>query len=386
MKILALGNYDHPSESMAFQEVELLRGLKSAGHEVEVVCEESTIQDERFESAGIRTIRMFPRGKYDRGFIRDLRKVLERGEYDIAHAFYSHMISNLNFAARSLPVKVVAYRGAAGIHWHDPTFQLTLYHRRVDGIACISKAVERDVLDQALFRKPKTAVIYKGVDPAWYRGIEPLDRTEIGVPEDAFMAVCIANVRPVKGVEYFVESIRSIPAELPIHLVTAGRDTDSAAMLKRIEDSGRKVNIHPLGFRKDVNRLVATADCLVLPTVSTEGLGRTLMDAMALAIPCIATASGGPEELIEHGESGLIVPRRDSTAIGNSVAVLYRDRELRQKLAKGGQERIFSEFSMQRYVSDTIAFYRSLLGRLEKRAEPGQSTICSISASAIAFR
>jgi len=110
------------------------------------------------------------------------------------------------------------------------------------------------------------------------------------------------------------------------------------------------------GFRADAVELLAAADVAVLSS-RDEGLGTTLLDAMAAGVPIVATAAGGVTEIVQDGANGLLVPVGDGAALGAGIGRVLDDAGLRRTLVAGGLERVRA-FSVERTVEETLAVYR----------------------------
>ena len=115
-----------------------------------------------------------------------------------------------------------------------------------------------------------------------------------------------------------------------------------------------------LGFRRDMPSLLAAADICVLPA-HAEACGRVLFEAMAMAKPLVATASGGTPEIVVDGVTGLLVPPRDPRALAEALLVLLTDPARRQALGTAGRERAVKQFSIHTYVQQTMAVYAEAL-------------------------
>jgi len=86
-------------------------------------------------------------------------------------------------------------------------------------------------------------------------------------------------------------------------------------------------------------------------TSSEESFGLVLLEAAAFSLPVIATDSGGPRDIVDHGKTGFIVPPRDDVAIAKYLAVLAADRVLRERMGEAARQRVLNEFTAQRYVT-----------------------------------
>jgi glycosyltransferase involved in cell wall biosynthesis len=114
-----------------------------------------------------------------------------------------------------------------------------------------------------------------------------------------------------------------------------------------------------LGFRDDVPRILASLDLFVLSS-HLEGLGSSIMDAMASRLPVVATRTGGIPEVVVDGETGLLVPPRDPAALAEGILRLYRDRELAKKLGQRGYEVVCEKFSAEAMAERVIALYQKI--------------------------
>jgi glycosyltransferase involved in cell wall biosynthesis len=102
-------------------------------------------------------------------------------------------------------------------------------------------------------------------------------------------------------------------------------------------------------------------DLFVMPSV-TEGLGTSLLDAMACARPIVASRVGGIPEVVRHGETGLLVPPKDSRDLAASIIRLLLDPALASRFAEAGLSRVRQKFSLERMVSGTLEVYARLAG------------------------
>src|SRR4030095_999864 len=111
------------------------------------------------------------------------------------------------------------------------------------------------------------------------------------------------------------------------------------------------------GFRPDVLSLLKTFDVFVMPSI-TEGLGTSILDAIACGTPVLASAVGGIPEVVVAGKTGLLVPPRAPSALAAAVVRLLGDRELASSFAAGGRGRVEQHFAVERMVQETLGVYR----------------------------
>ena len=120
-------------------------------------------------------------------------------------------------------------------------------------------------------------------------------------------------------------------------------------------DSGRAM---PQVLRDDVRDLLGAMDVFVMPSLS-EGLGTSLLDAMAASKATVATDTGGIPEVVVDGDTGLLVPPRDHHALAHAIARLLKDQKLRDRMGAAGLARVEQMFSADRMVERTLEVYRA---------------------------
>lgn len=343
-------------------EAEIFMGLAARGHEVTIATRGHPSYCSRFREAGIKILDVYPKRKLCLSTIRAYRHELKAGRYDIAYGMNSKTIPNLAFAAIGLPVKLVAYRGSSsGMYRHDPTAYLTQLHPRVDAICCVSKAVERVVRSRIWRRSVVVATVYKGHDLAWF----PPDRAELSEfeirPSD-FVIVCVANARPVKGIELLLDAADAVLKHPDVHLVIVGRGVSGKPYALIRETKPGKSRIHLVEHRSDAVVLVSAASVYVQPSLN-EGLPKTVIEAMAQSVPTIVSDAGGMPELVVDGETGWVVKKGSVRALSAALQTAYRMREQLPGMGQRARSRVGREFTLEHAVDGHIRLFESLLGK-----------------------
>ncbi len=351
MKILIISNYKDAYNAVR-PEGEIFIGLQKLGFQITIMTQANAPFVKNFKKAGIQIIDFHPTKKISRTNIQFIRAELKKGQYDILHLFNSKAISNGNFAAMGLPVKVLAYRGViGGSAWYAPNSYLKHLHPRVDGITAVSVAVQQYMQQQLFSNKAKVTQFYKGQNSDWYQHITMANLNQFGIPNTAFVVSCIANNRTWKGIQYLIQSAGYLPAQLPIHFLLIGRKMDTTKNLKLIKESPYAKNFHLAGYRKDVLKLLAASNVYIQPSnKNREGLGKAILEAMSLGIPPIVTDSGGPPEFVEHGVSGLVVPPTNPQAIAQAIQQLFEQTTFRLQLGKGAKAVIANKMSTEKSI------------------------------------
>jgi len=116
------------------------------------------------------------------------------------------------------------------------------------------------------------------------------------------------------------------------------------------------------GFRTDVLGCIKSFDLFVMSSI-TEGLGTSLLDAMACSRPIVATTAGGIPEVVDPDVTGLLVPPRDSRALADAIVAMLKDQPRRRRMGDAGLARVERKFTVERMVAETAAVYGRVAGR-----------------------
>ncbi len=194
----------------------------------------------------------------------------------------------------------------------------------------------------------KTVVIHCGIDP------DVFQPRASSTANDRLTLLCIGRLEEQKGHPYLIEACAKLKqAGLNFCCQLVGEGNDRQHIEAQIEQLGLAEDVILLGQqpRPRVYELLEQADIMILPSVATrsgrqEGIPVALMEALAMAKPCISTAISGIPELIEDGRTGLLVPERDAQALADAVQQLHDDPEMGRQLAQTGREKVLREFNL----------------------------------------
>lgn len=236
--------------------------------------------------------------------------------------------------------------------------------RRARHIVAVSSAI-REILVASGLPRERVTVIYSGISAAETAATTPLDlRALLNLPAQSRIAVNVAALVDHKDHATLLRTARLLAPEFPdLHWVIAGEGEQRSALEQQIATHRLIGRVHLLGSVRSAARVIAAADLFVLSS-HQEGLGTSIIDAMALGVPVVATAAGGIPELITPG-TGLLSAPRDSQALAQSVRRVLQDTQLREGLAVAGRQRA-SEFTDERMAAGLLQVYRSVsqsLGR-----------------------
>jgi glycosyltransferase involved in cell wall biosynthesis len=174
-------------------------------------------------------------------------------------------------------------------------------------------------------------------------------------------AMLVGRLSPEKDVSNLLRATALAVCELPaFRLEIAGDGACLPALRAEAESLGLKERVSFLGEVRDVASLLRRASLYVLPSL-TEGISLTLLEAMAVGLPVVATHVGGNSEVVADGETGLMVPAQDPAALARAMVRILRDPVQGEVLGRAGRERVEKRFDVRRMVAEYEALYAALL-------------------------
>lgn len=360
MKVLIITDLCR-GNAVTLPERSLFYGLVEKGVRVTLITHWKTPESEEVEAAGIPVIYIPIERKFDFGVIRQLREILIAEKFDILYLTFGKAITNGLIASRKIKVKIVGYIGSLSVHWHDPSVYLSFLNSRIDRMICLSDGVMEQLLKQGGRKlKERSLRIYKGYDPEWIKVTNPISRKSLNIPEDALIITCVANVRRIKGIPYLIQAADHLPHNLPVYFILVGKDMDSPYLTRLVKRSKYRNNFRIFGFTEDIFSYTSLCDVYIQPSL-TEGLGRSLIEAMCLGKPVIVTEKGGSKELVAEGENGYVVEGKSSKAIADKILICYKNKSNLLKMGEKSKEIIVNNFSPQLMIDQIYNLFCEVL-------------------------
>jgi glycosyltransferase involved in cell wall biosynthesis len=228
-----------------------------------------------------------------------------------------------------------------------------------DRIVCVSHKVA-GVMREFGTREERLTTVHSAVDLARVN-VDPLPRSEMGVPEHVPLVVSAGSLVGHKDhanlLDAFAVARRSVA---DLWLVIAGGGPLRAELEKRAAQLGVANHVRFLGQRKDAPRVIRAGTVYVSSSWS-EGLGTSILEALAAGTPVVATRAGGADEMILPGRTGWLVAVRDSAALGKALVDCLQHRDEALRMAAEGRKLVEDEFTAPRMVARTLEVYAQLL-------------------------
>ncbi len=290
------------------------------------------------------------------------------------HSSKAGILGRLAARLAGVPVVVHSIHGF-GFHSRQPAALRALLialeraaARATTHFIAVSRANLEAGIARGLFQRDRVTLIRSGVPIADLeraaRDQGPRDgaglRREIGVPQGAPLIGMIACLKPQKSPLTFVEVAARVAATFPeARFVLAGDGELRAPVVARAEALGLRGRFHLLGWRRDVPKVMAALDVLVLTSL-WEGLPRVLPEAIAAGVPVVATRVDGTADILTDGVTGLACGAGDVEGLASRVGRLIRDPGLRRALAERARS-VLPEFDIDAMVRAQEDLYRRLL-------------------------
>lgn len=256
-----------------------------------------------------------------------------------------------------------------------------------DHFHAVTQAVKDASVEALRISPDKVTVVPRGRDPEQLgrttRERRATTRQLLGIGIDAPLLASVGRQEFAKGQRLLLEAVAPLLLDYPnLVVVVAGRKGNASGELEALHDRfGFGDRVRFLGHRDDVADIVAAADIFVFPSLY-EGIGGSLIEAMALERPIVTTDVPSIVEVVERDRNALVVPRGDSAALTSAVRTLLDDRDLRARFGARGRDIFLDRFSLDRSVDGMIGLYQRVIGsrgplvhkgtrELPGRASPG---------------
>lgn len=336
----------------------LARGLRAAGDINLIAVRSGSALAARAEGEGFEVLNLKPFFEWDPIAALVLRKKLFRGGYDLLHAHTAHAAALGALATLGTKIPLLISRR---VDFHLSPNPLTHWkYRRAAKILAVSLAIQEILIQDGLSQE-RIAVVHSGIDVDLLQKTALLEtRKNLGLPLSGILIGQVAALAPHKDPLNFLQAIAILKQEnSDIHGVMVGSGPMEKEVRREIERRNLSKSVSLLGFRRDAHQIIRNLNVCVLSS-HLEGLGTSILDAMALGVPVVATRAGGIPEMIDDGVSGLLVSPKNSRELAMAISRVLQNDSLRETLKKGGHEKV-KNFDVRSMVESIRATYEQIL-------------------------
>jgi glycosyltransferase involved in cell wall biosynthesis len=233
--------------------------------------------------------------------------------------------------------------------------------KSVNRVLSVSSRLAERMAAQVGFPIDRISTIRNGVDLTRFnRDSRAEGRQHLGLARADLTIGTVGRLVDVKDHASFLSALALLRRRVPnFKAFIAGEGPLREALEHQLQDLGLSDSVHLVGHQGKVERLLSALDIFVLSSKS-EGLSNTIQEAMACGVAVVATKVGGADELVLHGETGLLVPAQDPEALAGALEVLGRNAGLRKAMGEAGGLRARREFSVDRMIQQYEDLYLEL--------------------------
>jgi glycosyltransferase involved in cell wall biosynthesis len=342
-----------------------VNGLRSIGQRAALVAHPDGELRQR-AAEGLDLIPIAPRTELDLSAAWTFSRVIKRLAPDVIHAHDPHGVAMASLALSmgsasakggSTPALVASRR--VDFHLKRNSFSRWKY-RQVDCYIAASEAIRQMLVADGV-PVDRTVTVHEGIDVEHVLAAPPVNVHEaFWLPHGSPVVGNVAALVPHKGQRYLVDAAHLVVQQIPdARFVILGEGELREHLEKQVHEHRLEKHVLLPGFRTDVLGCIKGFDLFVMSSV-TEGLGTSLLDAMACARPIVATRAGGIPEIVEDEVNGLLVPVRDHHALADATVRALKDAEMRKRMGDAGFARVNERFTVERMVAETATVYEQV--------------------------
>ncbi len=295
--------------------------------------------------------------------VRGLARLLKEQQVDILHTHSYGTLLRGFISARLAGVPVIIH-GEHGILYTDKFRRVIaqkILLRMVDCTITVSKDLQSRIARDFNVKEKLFIPIINGVDFSKFnhrQGKSSISvREELGIDDKAVLIGSIGRLVDVKNYPLLINVINEFVIKgLDIYLIIVGDGPVKVKLQQGIKDYGLNDRVFLPGRKDNIPDYLSAFDIFVL-TSDFEGISNTILEAMACGVPVVATNVGGTPEIVDDGNTGLLVKPRNKNELFNSLKKLYDDPPLRQKMGESAINAIAEKFSLMRMVNEYENIY-----------------------------
>jgi glycosyltransferase involved in cell wall biosynthesis len=333
--------------------------MAERGHEVTLACRAGGELLARAQAAGIRSRPARFQGDLGPWGVLGLVRAITTTRPDVMQLHDPHAVAT-GLLARGLARSKALLVATRRVDFPLRSLPSRLKYRACHRVIAVSRAIA-DLLRADGLPDSRVRLVYEGV-----RDREPLPGGEselaaLGVPAGSLVVGNVAALTGHKDHSTLLEATVLLRERQPRAVVViAGEGELRASLEAQARSLGLSGSVVFAGFRTDLDRLIPAFKVFCLSS-HMEGLGTSLLDAMAFGRPVVATAAGGIPEAVEDGKTGLLVPPRDPRALAEAILALLTDEPRAHALGAAGRRRFLESFSAAHMVEETLKTYTEAL-------------------------
>ncbi len=335
----------------------LTKYLNEIGYKTDIL----TYRDSLLDKRALNYIKVYFPGteKFSIKNAKALARIIEKYDIVNTHIPKAHWYVWLaSFFCKKRPKIIYSRRVFYNISFLS---SITKYNFHTDAIIVISEEIEKKLKKNPFLKRKKIVFIPSGIELKRFNPeTESNFRNLMNIDSNTIIITHVANFQAVKGHDILFKAFQKLSKTIKkkIKLFLVGRDTQSQQALQLISKHNLQNKVIPLGFRKDVPEILKDTDIFVFPSLS-EGLGSSLLQAMAMKKIVVASYVGGIKTYLKHMENGIAVEP-------GSVESLYKGlltaiENINNEKMKENARKTALNFDIEKVVDKTLKVYKEVL-------------------------
>jgi L-malate glycosyltransferase len=346
-----------------------VNGLRSIGQRAALVAHPDGDLRRRADE-GLELIPIASRSEVDLSAAWRLARVVKRLQPDVIHAHDPHGVAMaslaLSLSSGAAPTgRAPALLASRRVDFHLKGNSFSRWkYREVDCFIAASNAIRAMLVADGV-PEDKVVTVHEGIDVDHVLAVPPVNVHEtFFLPHRAPVVGNVGALVPHKGQRHLIEAAHLVVQELPdVRFIILGEGELREHLEHLVREHHLEKHVLLPGFRVDVLGCIKSFDLFVMSSV-TEGLGTSLLDAMACTKAIVASRTGGIPEVVEDEVNGVLVEARDHRAMAAAIVRLIADAATRQRMAAAGFARVSELFTVDRMVAETAGVYARVAGTL----------------------
>lgn len=337
------------------------------GHKAFCLCKKGSELHKRLHNERLphRSIKIF--SHYSPLQMLRIRRLLRKESIDVVHAHFLHDLWLLSPALWGVPeISLFATCHMLFSRTKKKDWLHRLLYNRANKLIVLTQIAKEVHLSCLPVSSNNMLVIPHGVDLSEF-SFEKYNRNsareEFGIKPDEPLVGCIGRLDQGKGQEELIHAAFEVLKKFPnckfliVGEETKGEGIEFSDKIKHLIKQFRlEKNVILTGYRSDIPQILRALDIFVFPSYK-ETFGMSLLEAMAMRLPVIATDSGGVPEILDHGNCGILIPPRQAQPLAAAIKEYLRNPDLAQKMAHLGQERVRQEYDLKLNLDRIEALY-----------------------------
>lgn len=342
----------------------LVKGLRDLGVTQAVSGMAGSVLQERILEEEIPFHESNPKSELDFKAAKRIARFMKENRYTILHAHTgrAHAIGLLTRRFFAKDIKLIVSRRVDFPAKPNFLSKKKYTSGLIDRYIAISDNVKRILMIDGVAPE-RISVAYSGIDPDRFADLpDPsVIRTEFMVPENKFIFLNVAALVDHKDQSVLLAAAKILMEQgRDYRLFIAGEGSLRSKLENLIEKYALGAHVTLTGFRKDVVAFLSAADCFVMSS-KEEGLGTSVLDAMACSLPVVTTDGGGLPEMVDHGKGGFVVPKRNPHELARAMAAIMDNSRLLKKAGKYNRKRV-EDFHYKETAKATMQVYKETAG------------------------